>query len=899
MYSDVNILLMKLRIICIFISLFVLLSCQSANTSETEINIEATVQARVQETLDSQEGQLDQLPEQKFDFELSTYSFLQQFEDNAVVATAKFKDKIIKLDGSVESIDFDIFGDPYINLQPYLWDWDFELTSVQCMLKDIDQVQYLNAGDSISVYGKFSDWSLFTAILKDCNVIPETESVDVQDDFIEITPTPTLIPEVLIPEDISNKDDSLSLFEKFADTVVRIETDQGGVGTGFFVSSDGLIITNAHVVGQSSLLYVTLSNGDERIAEVLGKYEDKDIALLHVDAYQQNYLDYKNNTQIKVGDPVQALGFALDLPGSPTLTKGYISAFREEFLGGLKIIQTDAALNSGNSGGPLFDDSGNLIGINTAVVRDSEGINLSIDISDAEPWIDTLVKGSKVVDSKYSNGANLYSFNLSEGWQLYELPNKVLLRKNETTAQVHIIPYKLTGDFEEFKNPVLGLIGFANHLYNSGADVDDFNYYELISSYQQNVGDVNAYAYDELWEWPSLGFYNRGVEYFFTRGDIGYSIYTQSENSSWNNLESEFQEIISSFEFLDTPAQLNQIDSLQTNQPTTSFGPWSGTIDKSEEYSQIGYKASNTNLSNLVIEADFDIPYYPYGFSDWSLGFQFRSNDTGMYRLIITNKKSWHLYYQNSGSEFSEIASGNSAQISTSTFDLYKSNKLKVILQDDLGWLFINDRYISDLDVSAISTQGETYIVSAIYYDENFVVDVNDFKISSLTSVISNQNGIINHDSPGDLMPTSELLSDLSDVIIEATFENPYSVYEGNWSYGFGLRDLNPTTFYAVVLSSDGYWDHILRSESKGRDGVLMTYGSTSVNLANGASNTMKVILHGSRGLLYVNGVFMGELDTKDILGTGNVYLIGAYYEDSKLFGKSTKYTNYNVWSLK
>ena len=81
-----------------------------------------------------------------------------------------------------------------------------------------------------------------------------------------------------------------------------------------------------------------------------------------------------------------------------------------------------------------------------------------------------------------------------------------------------------------------------------------------------------------------------------------------------------------------------------------------------------------------------------------------------------------------------------------------------MILQDDLGWLFINDRYISDLDVSAISAQGETYIVSAIYYDENFVVDVNDFKISSLTTVISNQNGIINNDSPGYLMTTSEWL---------------------------------------------------------------------------------------------------------------------------------------------
>lgn len=898
---------MKYRMICIFISLFVLLSCQSDGNFDSGVDIDATVEARVQETLDAERDSLDKLPEQDFDFELSVFSFLREFEDNAVVATSKFDDTLIKLEGSVESIDFDILGNPYINLTSFGFGvsiGDLGLGSVNCMISDIGQVEGIGSGDYISVYGKFSDWLLWTAVLEDCSVLPEPQIVDTQVEPDEVDPIPTPIPtpvsaQITESEILPNSGSALSLFEQFSDTVVRIETDQGGVGTGFFISSDGLIITNAHVVGQSSLLYVTLSNGDERLAEVLGTYDDKDIALLHVDAYQQNYLDYKNNADVRVGDPVQAIGFALDLPGSPTLTKGYVSAFREEFLGGLDIIQTDAALNSGNSGGPLFDDYGNLIGINTAVVRNSEGINLSIDITDAKPWIDALVQGVISETSEYTNGANFYSLQVPENWQIYELSDKVFLRQNGTTAQIHIIPYKLIGDFSKFTNPVLGLPGFANYMYESGASVEDFTYYSKIDSYQQDVGGLNAYAYEELWEWPGLGFSNQGIEYFFIKDDIGYGIYTQSENSSWPYLELELQKIISSLEFSDARAQLNEIDSSQTDQANTSFGPWSGTINKSGDSSQIGNKASNTSLSNLVVEADFSIPYYSYGFSDWSLGFQFRSTDTGMYRLIITNKKSWYLYHQNSESEFIEVDSGNSSQISTSLFDLYQSNKLKVILQNDVGWLFINDRYVSDLDVSAISAQGETYLVSAIYYDEKFAVDVSDFKVSPITPVISSQSGTIDHDIPGDAMPTSDLLPELSNLIIEATFENPYSINEGNWSYGFGLRDVALNTFYVVVLSSDGYWDHILRDEPNGREGSLMTYGSTNVQVSENATNTMKVILHGPRGLLYVNGVFMGELDAKNILGFGDAYLIGAYYEDSKIVGESTKYTNYNVWSIK
>jgi len=885
---------MKKKIFYILIAILGLIACQ--NDSYSELDIEATVQARVQETLNSERDELRKLPQQNFDFELSVFSFLREFEDNAVVATTKFSDSFIKLDGSVESIDFDLFGDPYIKLTSDLLS-DFELKSVQCMLSDIGSVEDISSGDQISVYGTFSDWTLFTATVEDCSVIPESQMIDIQVELDEITPTPipTSDPTPTIgPGSLPNFEESLSLFEKFSDTVVRIETDQGGVGTGFFISSDGLIITNAHVVGQSSLLYVTLSNGDERIAEVLGTYDDKDIALLSVDAYQQNYLDYKNNVEIKVGDPVQALGFALDLPGSPTLTKGYVSAFREEFLGDLRIIQTDAALNAGNSGGPLFDDYGNLIGINTAVVRDSEGINLSIDINDAKPWIENLLAGVEISDNKYTNGANFYSIEIPNGWQVYELDNKVVLRKNGTSGSVYIIPTKLIDGFSGFTNS-----DFASYMYEIGSNQVTFTSYEMISSYRKYIDGINSYVYEEIWELAASDFANRGEEYFFTKNKIGYSIYTQSESISWSDLKYDMNTIAISIDLIDPPSQIQEMETAKSYEEGTSFGPWTGVIDRGPNTSQIGYKASNTKLSNLIIEADFKELSYSYGNSDWSLGFQFRSSDIGMYRLILTNKKSWHLYYQFSGADLVEVVSGNSSQISVGTFG-QESTKVKLVLQDDLGWLFINDRYIQEIDVSAIPNEGETYLISAIYFDEYYQVAVEDFNVAPVTKVVSNEKGIIDYDSYDSLfsMPKSGLVPDLSNFIIEATFQNPYSIDEGDWSVGFMLRAISEDSFYAIVLSSNGYWDHILRNPYTGRDGLLLTYGPTNVILKENGTNTMKVVIHDGRGVLFVNNNFMGEIDTKDIIASGDTYLIGAYYQDSKLPGKSTAYSNYNVWKL-
>ena len=147
-----------------------------------------------------------------------------------------------------------------------------------------------------------------------------------------------------------------------------------GAGTGIVLDSDGHILTNAHVVAGADTVTVHV-NGEDRSAEVLGGSVDDDIAVLQLDDASGVVPATFAQGDVAVGDPVVAIGNALALEGGPTVTQGIISALgrsidtQEGHLDGL--IQTDAAISSGNSGGPLANASGEVVGINTAVASSS------------------------------------------------------------------------------------------------------------------------------------------------------------------------------------------------------------------------------------------------------------------------------------------------------------------------------------------------------------------------------------------------------------------------------------------------------------------------------------------------------------------------------------------------
>lgn len=178
------------------------------------------------------------------------------------------------------------------------------------------------------------------------------------------------------------------------------------LGSGFIISPDGYIVTNAHVItagarsAKVESITVTLFDRKEYTARVIGSDVSSDLALLKVDATGLPFVKFGDSSRARVGDWVIAIGEPFGLGG--TVTAGIISALnRVTGQGGAydRFIQTDAAINKGNSGGPMFDLNGNVIGINSQIFSPGEGsvgIGFAIPAEAAKPIIDTMMKGGKI-----------------------------------------------------------------------------------------------------------------------------------------------------------------------------------------------------------------------------------------------------------------------------------------------------------------------------------------------------------------------------------------------------------------------------------------------------------------------------------------------------------------------
>jgi S1-C subfamily serine protease len=197
--------------------------------------------------------------------------------------------------------------------------------------------------------------------------------------------------------------DVAAVADYIAPSVVTISADVAGgtsLGTGVIISNDGEIITNAHVVDGAAQVRVRLAGETEpREVRVLAADRGNDLALLRTGGSGFQPATFANPGSVRLGDQVVAVGFALGLEGDPSVTLGIVSAIDRTigsdgiYLDGL--IQTDAAISSGNSGGPLVNAAGEVVGINTAVIRDTattaaSNVGFAISVGEALPIIESL-----------------------------------------------------------------------------------------------------------------------------------------------------------------------------------------------------------------------------------------------------------------------------------------------------------------------------------------------------------------------------------------------------------------------------------------------------------------------------------------------------------------------------
>lgn len=309
-------------------------------------------------------------------------------------------------------------------------------------------------------------------LVKDAKSSTKDDSVSIafHEDTDNVVSQPTIGPEVSIPDDSTTIDlessppsienipqegglSLQSIYDKAIDSVVSIlcTTSSGqSSGTGVILTEDGYIVTNAHVVEDAQVIGVLLSDERELTATLIGADAVSDLAVLYVNATDLTPAEFGDSSVLRVGDAVVAIGDPLGIELRGTMTDGIISAINRDITTGgrtMTVIQTNAALNSGNSGGPLLNCYGQVIGINTMKIGDYvnsngvEGLGFAIPSTTVQDIVNQLISQGYVsgrpsmgISGEALPGAYQRFYNLPAGLYITNV------EENSEAAELGIVP---------------------------------------------------------------------------------------------------------------------------------------------------------------------------------------------------------------------------------------------------------------------------------------------------------------------------------------------------------------------------------------------------------------------------------------------------------------------------
>ena len=528
--------------------------------------------------------------------------------------------------------------------------------------------------------------------------------------------------------------------------VVRIITPDGGVGSGFIIASDGRVVTNEHVVGGNRRVTVRIPGAGSYEARVLGVDAIADLAIVDIDGGAGfTVLDMGDSDNLSIGEDVVAVGFPLDdmLGNAPTITRGVASSARE--FRGVEHIQTDAAINPGNSGGPLFNGAGEVIGVNTFVIRDIgweggniEGVNLAVSINELKERLASLSAGESVgttpTPTPTPEATATPRPRVSSGTfhrESVELPHDNDGNIESLTTFQNVRNFFITADFEVpysdgvgdwsvgfiFRNPTdndRSLIavtqdGLYSHYERHYGEEDARLDSGYVSNWNRRVGDKNKIALAAVED--------RG--WLFVN-----SVYVSDLDISGADERGSLEIATGIFSGDEVAGETTRVSEISASALEKLHGHSSGSLTRGG--TSIAVDKANVDIEFAYASAEFRTPD---DLENWSAGLIFRKRGREDYLLFYIH--SWGLWKVShatiSGDDWRTLVQGYSSEIDVDNPIL---NRIEVFYAGEVAIIYVNDRVLGIADIGSVSGSGDVMVAYGISRDddestaqyENFVV---------------------------------------------------------------------------------------------------------------------------------------------------------------------------------
>ena len=525
--------------------------------------------------------------------------------------------------------------------------------------------------------------------------------------------------------------------------MVRIETNSS-TGSGVIYETDGstaYIITNQHVIEGYNQVWVTVNDSDRYRGDVLGADSIRDLAVIEICCSDFTKLSFGDSTSLEPGDVIVNIGYALGMQGEATISRGIVSAIRYISQYQSDVIQTDAATNLGNSGGPMLSLSGEILGINTFGIdetqsgRPVEGLNFAISEKTVRERIPALRAGaarstptptrhSAPTPTPRSGAGGTSSFGPVSG-ELWHDPSDGFIKTEYADVSMTDIVVEAT-----FTNPYSSSYNTWDYGFIIRRNRDAPFIYIVVNSdgrWSLKSGDGAPYNNVGGGTLSNLNISDGGKNHLriITIGKRGWFLVNDELVSDLDLSDvtraGDVAVITGAFTGNEVDGKVTRFEDFTGTPLTKRYSPADGKLEK-----EPGRVASHRGVRtrDMVAEVEFANP----SGDEWDYGFIIRNREYDLLEVIgLTDAQWWFHYTLGVGNdEYTDVADG---WLSDTGAPFHSRNHLLLLAFGDSGWFFLNERLIAQLDLSHNMDSGWVSAMGDFFLDHQGSPEFENFNV--------------------------------------------------------------------------------------------------------------------------------------------------------------------------